>query len=681
MELYIETQKVRNLLVAIINLTYDLNIGGSLQLMSLGDPSLILHYCREYWDGSTCSIIPLSPADRLEVLNVYERWRLEDFDVVAFSYSPMPVTQLQYLTEQVPAIPTSSRKRSASQAAAMITGEKPSNTAIFFVDPSSVQDLIGRKTRGKHHPENGASNSVPTGTDSPSIAEKSLNVGASSSMVPSHAVEAELMDGPSEKCKMVTQLPTIEDMDDEHEDHEEASPGRKVEKSHHLIKSSTLSHIGGEDLDSVRMLEREDSNSRGQDLSLISDVIGIDAIGSARRLSIGDSGRPVMKRSASDSNLVLKSSGAGCNAANSLLGLNSNSPKSSTPNLSLLDLKSSLNPTGGSGTSLKLPESNSQINLSCPVILNGGSDNGGCASANNINDASTMFYVQLDSSSGPSPLAQASPMDVSFSQMRVESRSCLSDLPGSIDDKSLSPIDMIRSPSFESGGVLSKTNSVGRKRASSHSDAISALAVPTVIDFSPQRSTLDAGSSSAKTIKSDPPAPMLQQPRSSLTRRSSNTVHISISAQTSSKGSKKSTAKTDPIAKKLKHTALRQLWSSMRQQIFLGMVASSVPVRKDVPNAKEDLDAAGIRFVYFSPQNMKRSKPVAEKIGIPFDWNCAISLRVLDSEQHDPHRHISNYADWDVLGKMLDLISSLLLKTSFVFSANASWNRGDQGTS
>jgi hypothetical protein len=103
--------------------------------------------------------------------------------------------------------------------------------------------------------------------------------------------------------------------------------------------------------------------------------------------------------------------------------------------------------------------------------------------------------------------------------------------------------------------------------------------------------------------------------------------------------------------KQSKRLALRQLWSLMRQQIFLGMVASSVPVKKDVPNTKEDLDAAGIRFVYFSPQNMKRSKSVAEKIGIPFDWNCAISLRELDSEQHDPHRHISNYADWDVLGK------------------------------
>lgn len=81
------------------------------------------------------------------------------------------------------------------------------------------------------------------------------------------------------------------------------------------------------------------------------------------------------------------------------------------------------------------------------------------------------------------------------------------------------------------------------------------------------------------------------------------------------------------------------------------MAASSVPVRKDVPNTKEDLDSAGVRFVYFSAQNMKRSKPVAEKIGIPFDWNCAISLRELEGDTaQDPHRHISNYADWDVLG-------------------------------
>ena len=62
---------------------------------------------------------------------------------------------------------------------------------------------------------------------------------------------------------------------------------------------------------------------------------------------------------------------------------------------------------------------------------------------------------------------------------------------------------------------------------------------------------------------------------------------------------------------------------------------------------------AGVRFVYFSSRNMRRSKPVAEKIGLQFDWNCAISLRALDGANClDPHRYISQYADWDVHARM-----------------------------
>jgi hypothetical protein len=50
---------------------------------------------------------------------------------------------------------------------------------------------------------------------------------------------------------------------------------------------------------------------------------------------------------------------------------------------------------------------------------------------------------------------------------------------------------------------------------------------------------------------------------------------------------------------------------------------------------------------------MRRSKPVAEKIGLQFDWNCAISLRALDGANClDPHRYISQYADWDVHARM-----------------------------
>ena len=36
---------------------------------------------------------------------------------------------------------------------------------------------------------------------------------------------------------------------------------------------------------------------------------------------------------------------------------------------------------------------------------------------------------------------------------------------------------------------------------------------------------------------------------------------------------------------------------------------------------------AGIRFVYASPYNYRRTKRLASKMGLETDWNCAISLR------------------------------------------------------
>lgn len=101
------------------------------------------------------------------------------------------------------------------------------------------------------------------------------------------------------------------------------------------------------------------------------------------------------------------------------------------------------------------------------------------------------------------------------------------------------------------------------------------------------------------------------------------------------------------------------IWSQMTQQVFLGMAASSVPIKAEVPDLKEELTRAGVRFVYFSPRNMRRSKSVAEKIGIEFDWNCAISLRDLTETEHDPHRYISHYADWDVHARLPHGISAI----------------------
>lgn len=102
------------------------------------------------------------------------------------------------------------------------------------------------------------------------------------------------------------------------------------------------------------------------------------------------------------------------------------------------------------------------------------------------------------------------------------------------------------------------------------------------------------------------------------------------------------------IARRPKNNLGAALWPLMHQQVFLGMSASSVPVRPEAPELMEDCQAAGIRFVFFSARNMRRSKRIAEKIGLQTDWNCAISLRDLeDNEHHDPNRF-----EWDIKARL-----------------------------
>lgn len=49
---------------------------------------------------------------------------------------------------------------------------------------------------------------------------------------------------------------------------------------------------------------------------------------------------------------------------------------------------------------------------------------------------------------------------------------------------------------------------------------------------------------------------------------------------------------------------------------------------------------------------MRRQKELASQMGIDVAWNCAISLRALASGEEDPHRMVSNYADWDINAKL-----------------------------
>ena len=98
--------------------------------------------------------------------------------------------------------------------------------------------------------------------------------------------------------------------------------------------------------------------------------------------------------------------------------------------------------------------------------------------------------------------------------------------------------------------------------------------------------------------------------------------------------------------------AVSEDWALINNQIFLGVLGSSVIPRKEIEKLLEIFDEAGVRFVYFSPRNMRRTKELATQIGIDVAWNCAISLRALDEGEEDPHRMVSSYADWTINAKL-----------------------------
>lgn len=100
-------------------------------------------------------------------------------------------------------------------------------------------------------------------------------------------------------------------------------------------------------------------------------------------------------------------------------------------------------------------------------------------------------------------------------------------------------------------------------------------------------------------------------------------------------------------------------WSLLHNQIFLGILGSLVIPRPETQSLLRTLQDAGVRFVYFSPRNMRLTKEIASQMGIDVAWNCAISLRPLDQGEDDPHRMVSTYADWDVNAKLPHGIESV----------------------
>eukprot|EP00736_Rhodelphis_marinus_P004134 Rmarinus@m.21979 len=61
--------------------------------------------------------------------------------------------------------------------------------------------------------------------------------------------------------------------------------------------------------------------------------------------------------------------------------------------------------------------------------------------------------------------------------------------------------------------------------------------------------------------------------------------------------------------------------------VFLGMAVCRHRPRREVAPMIEDLRNAGVRFMWFSPENERKTKGFGARMGMETDWNCCISLQ------------------------------------------------------
>lgn len=507
----------------------DTNRNGGFQMTSVGDPQLVLSYCKEYWDGSSRSITPLAPADRQAILQVFERWRLEDFDVLALSYSPLPdasfmETFFRSIASNTKRVskhhhhhntPSSSpRYNSWSQYQRQQEQQHQQQMirpSIYFVDPlggngvntnrnsvRSIQAAANNKNASVSQKEQEEQHDQPVKHEeqAPSLSYKASNSHSQSELLVEASEELDLMSTivgdftPTSTALHVLNLPVNDDLQDENPD----------------------------------------------------DYFG--------RAKTAPAKTTVMFEKVQ-----------------------------SSPTIVAIQLESTL--------------------LTRPVSVNEG--------LNTIGSGNTRTRAKSDA--------------VRLLRPRVDS-----DL-GQDDEKFDDHHD---EHEYEKSHVPRKA----KEAEDYHPPLQAAMTMPNLPRHSNRRDK--TGKRFDKNVD-----------------KSFDKYH-------------------DKLSKSEEYIhARRQIWAATRQQIFLGMVASSVSIREEIPSIKEQLDESGVRFIYFSARNMKRSKPIAEKIGIPFDWNCAISLRALDrGDENDPHRYISNYADWDVMGKLqlcfaiVDILTDLTIITA-----------------
>lgn len=95
----------------------------------------------------------MSYSDRKEVLAVYTRWDIEDFDVVAFAYTPIP-SSMKFL-----ALGNSS----LSSGNLITRPDVAENDCVFIIDPSTYDDLEVKENEDTKNTV--GNNNTTTGTE------------------------------------------------------------------------------------------------------------------------------------------------------------------------------------------------------------------------------------------------------------------------------------------------------------------------------------------------------------------------------------------------------------------------------------------------------------------------------------------------------------------------------------
>ncbi len=644
--------------------------GGGLQMMSQGDPSLILNYSKEYWDG--INITPLTIADRTEVLKVYDRWDLEDYDVVGLSYTPAPF----YLQATIMDAYGDSAIRLDSKGNEGAAGGKHQRSTdtyfssqencLFFVDPRSERDLLPKyKEKSTTNDEN--SNVKHDGGSSGVI-------DAADGMIAGRSRSRSRLDSDQSTYSNASQR----------------SPRRGSNTS---VSAKSSPSRASFDSGSMMPVELQKSTSEN-DLYILGQRDEVNYIrdsyssGDLKNLmaSAEDSRKEkVDEEEEEDGHGSGEGSEEGEILADEEVDEEVDVPVDDVDilfagddevqtNVSNVDSTDQLNLQENCSDLMSQIESNKDAVLELEIL---GRE---VRSESDPILSSPPAQHASPSSPGPKPSFDRSPIHrESFSSSNASRSSRSRRLSQDLVDEDGSDNDhdiLLQTVTGNVSWIEDDDSAIEM----SHQGSADTLLSPKIPSLSLKRSVSLDGAFALKsdltdeykkivTDDNDLPSEQFQKDEKTIdlvvndnilvpveTPLSLADVNESINRVQSSKNLSTSYAREGSIqtsAMNTKKSLAASLWPLMRHQVFLGMIASSVPVKPEAPELVEDLTSAGIRFVYFSPRNMRRSKPLANKLGLETDWNCAISLRPLDGKAHDPHRMTStNYTDWDVMAQM-----------------------------